>query len=473
MKNIFKFFVLIILILISANFLNAQYGSFGATNAQLVGTGNILNESYSVLGIGINPAYLAIAPDTNNYITIQFPNISFKAIESSMTLEDFNKYFNYPKAKYLTDAEKAEFFNKFEDENGFYFNLGSTVFAIAAQFDKNLGTFGLSSTDYLAGTSNVPLTLIDLLINGNQKNKVYKFDDFSFKMWWIRSYSLSWAKQIFKFDDNSFIKSINAGITAKYYNGFAYAGIDKFSANLHTGENNELTGHIDYLAQAALSTDLGNEYEFENVKYSDNTSFFNKPSGSGFGFDIGFSALLSSNLTVGIAITDIGSINWDNHVAEYKANGDIYIDDLLDEEQRNELENFIEDSSYAINNYSTNLPTALRFNLSYKISQAFEHFPGNMSLHFGYNQGFNDNPGNTITPRFAFGIFWETLPYLPIIMTGLSNNRAGDIAWSFGLGYNTSIVDFAISTQNLLNLVSNSNYPHVSAALNFIWKFEL
>jgi len=459
--------------MITSNFLWAQYGSFGITSAQLVGTGDIINNSYSTLAIGINPAYLAVAPDTNHYIAIQFPNFSFKAIESSMTLEDFNNYFNYPKARYLSDNEKAEFYNKFEDENGFYFNLGSNVFTFAIKPDDNIGTFALSVTDYFAGTANIPLTLIDLILNGNQKNKNYKFDDFSFKMWWIRSYAFTWANKILEFSDNSFIKSINVGVTAKYYNGFAYAGVDKFSANLHTGENNELTGMIDYLAQTALSTDFGNEYEFENVDYPKNVGYFNEPSGSGFGIDLGFSAKLDNNLTVGLALTDIGSINWNTHVAEYKAQGDIFINDLFDKNQRNDLENFIEDSSYAIDNYSLSLPTTLRFNLSYQLSDEFENFPGNMSLHLGYNQGFNNNPANSTKPKVAFGLIWETLPYLPVIMTGITNNRAGDLAWSFGLGYNTSVIDFAVATQNLISLFSNANYPHASASLNIIWKIGI
>lgn len=449
----------------------AQYGSFGVADAQSIGMGNSFGSSFGVLSLGKNPALLDYPQDTSGYVAVQFPNFAFKAIESSMTLDDFNNYFNYPTSKNLNDAEKQAFFESFGEDNGFYFHLGSDLLSFAVKPTPTFGTIAFSVTDYMAGTLKVPLTMVDLLINGNAQNRTYEFDDMSFKAWWIKYYTLSYAREIMKFDDDFFIKRLSGGISLKYVHGIAYAGVENFDAFLKTGANNALTGRINYLANSAFSTDLGINYDFADTDYKNNASLFNEPAGSGLGFDIGFAADLDNHIRVGLSITDIGSITWDKNAAEYKANGDIYITDLFDKDQQNDLENFLDDSSYAVNSFSTSLPTALRLNIAYDISKSIGIIPGDLILQLAYNQGFNDMPGNSLTPRLALGARWKTLSWIPIVSTGLSNDHSGDIVWTFGLGYSTEVLDFAIATHDMISFMSTSRYPHLSLAMNFVWRF--
>ena len=458
-SNMKKIITIFIIYIFTLQFSFAQYGSYGVTDAQTVALGNTFGSSFSTLAIGKNPAFLSYAPDTNNYIAFQFPNLSAKAVESTMSIEDYNKYFNYTEAKELSDEEKIDFYNSFDDNNGIYFNLGSKIFALAVKPSDDLGTFGLSVTDYVAGTGKIPLTLIDLIINGNTPKTTYKFDDFSFNMWWIRAHTLSWAKEIMKFDDEGFIKNLSVGASAKYISGLSYAGVENFSAELTTGENHQLSGSVNYLANSAIPDDL--------------SGYFVDPSGSGFGFDIGFAADLAHSIKVGLAVTDIGSITWDNQAEEYIANGDIYIDDLFDKNQRNDLKNFLNSSSYPVGSFSTSLPTALRLSMAYNISEDIESVPGDMTLQIGYNQGFNEMPGNSLTPRIGLGVRWKTFSFLPILSTGISNNRAGGLAWSLGLGYSTNVLDFCIASQDILSFINSGSSPHLSFAMNFIWKITL
>jgi hypothetical protein len=467
--------VIIMMLLLNISYMKGQYGSFGTTDAQSIGMGNIFGAAFGTLAIGKNPAFLAYPKDSTSYIQIQFPNLELKALETSMSIADFNNYFNYPEAKDLTDKERDEFYGSFGEDNGFYFNLGSKVFAIAVKPSREIGTFAISMTDYFAGSLKIPLTLIDLAINGNAPLKNYSFNDMKLNTWWIRTTSLSYARDIMKFEDEKFIKNLTGGISLKMVSGYLYAGIEEFEANLETGENNVLDGNLHYLARSAFSPDLGVEYDFEDDDNDNSGSagYFNEPAGMGFGFDIGFAADLAHNLRVGLALTDIGSITWDNHTAEYKADGNIHIEELFNEEEREELEDFLEDSSYSISGFSTSLPTALRLSIAYDISKAIETIPGDLTLLMGYNQGFNDMPGNSTEPRIALGAKWKTQNYIPVIYTGFTNDRSGKLDWTFGLGWSTNVIDIAFATQDLITLIGGTGSPLFSFAMNMVWRIGL
>ncbi|MFC2129892.1 DUF5723 family protein [Bacteroidota bacterium] len=471
-KNIKTLFVIPVFLLLSFTYLNAQYGSFGTTDAQNIGMGNTFSSAFGTLAIGKNPAFIAYPKDTTSIITFQIPNFSVKALEPSLTLDDFNNYFNYPTSRDLSDNEKQDMYNAFDGDPSLYMNIGSKLFAISWMHSKELGAFAFSTTDYAAGSLKIPLTLIDLVLNGNAQNTSYSFDNMDLSFWWIRMHTLSYAREIMEFEEGSLIRNLTGGISLKMVSGFAYAGLEEIDASIATGENNTLKGKVHYLARTAFSRDMGVEYEFDPITPDENYGYGMESAGSGFGVDLGFAADLDHGLRIGLAITDIGSITWDKGTAEYKADGDIEINDLFDKDQREELETFLDDSSYAIGSFSTSLPTALRLSIAYDLTSMVEAIPGELILGLGYHQGFNKMPGNSATPRIALGAKWKTLPYIPIISTGFTNGRAGNLRWTFGLGYSSSVIDIAFATQDLISLLSSSGSPYVSAALNFIWKIQ-
>ncbi|MFH1052362.1 MAG: DUF5723 family protein [bacterium] len=475
-RYIITLLVFIIIAVFNTQNSNAQYGSFGTTDAQTIGMGNTFGAAFGTLALGKNPAFLAYPRDTNSYVALQVPNFEFKALQSTLTMEDFNKYFGNKEALVLDDAGRKEFFNTFDDNNGLYYNVGSKLFALAWKISPEIGTFALSMTQYLSGNMNIPLPLIDLVINGNEQDKTYKFDDMEFKTWWIGMTTLSYARDILEFDNESFIKSLTGGVSLKIVSGYAYAGLERMDAEFTTGENNVLDGKVDMLAWTAFSPEMQEDKEYKNtwynVKFPNKFAFLPETVGSGFGFDLGFAADLSYNLRAGLAITDIGSITWDSYASEHSSNSESHIDDLLKKSQRDRLDELISDSSYAVSSFSTSLPTALRLSIAYDISKTIKAIPGDLTVLFGYNQGFNDSPGNSTDPRVAFGVRWQTSPFIPVISTGFSNNRAGDLVWTFGIGWSTSVLDFCIATQDLSTLLGSSGNPFASFAMNFIWKIN-
>ncbi len=470
--------LLVITTIIALNFQNsnAQYGSYGTTDAQIVGMGNTFGAAFGTLALGKNPAFLAYPRDTASYFALQIPNIELSAMQSTMTMEDFNKYLGNKESLVLDDEGRQDFFNSFDEYNGFFYSIGTKVFAFAWKPSQEIGTFALSMTQYVAGNMNIPLALIDLAINGNAQGRTYKFDDMEFKTWWIGTTTLSYARDILEFDNESFIKSLTGGISLKLVSGYAYAGLERMDAEFTTGENNVLDGKVDMLAWTSFSPDLQEDSTFKenwyNVKFPGNFSASPESVGSGFGFDIGFAADLDYNLRVGLAITDIGSITWDGYASEHSSNSEAHIDDLMKKNQRDRLEALLSDSSYPIGSFSTSLPTALRLSVAYELTQLIQAIPGDLTVLLGYNHGFNDAPGNSISPRIAFGMRWQTLPYIPVISTGLTNTRAGDVIWTVGLGFSTSFLDVCIATEDLTTLIGGTGNPNASAALNFIWKLN-
>lgn len=453
----------------------AQYGSFGTSDAQTIGMGNTFGNAFGTLALGKNPAFLAYPRDSVSYFALQIPNLELAVLQSTMTMEDFNKYFGNKESLVLDEKGKQEFFNTFDDNNGLYYNVGSKLFALAWKPSPEIGTFAISMTQYIAGNMNIPLALIDLAINGNKEGETYTFDDMQFKTWWIGTTTLSYARDILEFDKESFIRSLTGGLSLKLVSGYAYAGLERMNATFKTGENNVLDGKVDMLAWTAFSPDMQDSTykdSWYDVRFPGEFSLTPETVGSGFGFDIGFATELAYNLRAGLAITDIGSITWDTYAAEHSSNSEAHIDDLLKQNQRDRLDALLSDSSYKVSSFSTSLPTALRLSIAYDISKTFEAIPGDLTILFGYNQGFNDSPGNSTDPRVAFGVRWQTLPYIPVISTGFTNNRAGDLVWTLGLGFSTSVLDVCFATQDLTTLLGGSGNPYASVAMNFIWRVD-
>ena len=475
--KIITLLVLVTMVALNIQTTNAQYGSFGITDAQTVGMGSTFGSAFGTLAIGKNPAFLAYPKDTSSYIALQIPNLGVSVLQSTMTMDDFNKYFGNKESLVLDDAGRKDFFNTFDDNNGLYYNVGSKLFALAWKPSTEIGTFDLSMTQIAAGSMNIPLDLIDLAINGNAKGRTYTFDDMQFKTWWLGMTTLSYARDILEFDNESFIKNLTGGISLKLVSGYAYAGMERMNASFTTGENNVLKGKVDMLAWIAMSPDSQEDSAYKEKWYNVKApggfdNFFPETIGSGFGFDIGVAADLAYNLRVGLSITDIGSVTWDTYASEHSSNEEATIDDLMKKSQRDRLEALLGDSSYAVSSFSTSLPTALRLSIAYELAKTLETIPGDLTLLLDYNQGFNDSPGNSTTPRIGFGVRWQTSPYIPVITTGFTNTLAGDLAWAFGLGFSTSIIDVCFATQDLFTLMGSGGNPFASAALNFIWRIK-
>ena len=469
MVNKYKNIVILVMIAMAMiTTVNAQYGSFGLTDAQNVSMGNTYTaNSFGTTAIGKNPAMMLYPLDSSSVIYLQIPNFAVQTGGNSLSGDDINKYFGSKDSKYLSKADKDDILSKFKNDLNYYADLGSKDIAISWKHSDAIGAIGLAISDYVGGQMTMPADFIDLALSGNTLNKQFDFSNFDIQLWWIRMYSLSYARKIMDFKPESFIKNLSGGISVKMVNGYGYLGTDKINAHFSTGENNIITGEIHTRMLAAKSKDFGGRYPFDTQTFKSNMGPQPESAGSGMGFDVGFAADLDYGLRVGLSITDIGSITWDKGTAEFRTDKNLVIDDI---DSLNRV-NFLNDTSFSSGSFTTSLPTALRFGVTYEVTKGVPSIPGMLLLALDYNQGFNKMPSNSTTPRLSIGAMWKTKPYIPVISTGLTNDMSGAIRWSAGLGFSTRALDFHISSLDLLSVfTSGSANPHASAALNFVWR---
>lgn len=465
--------IVIIFVLVFASLnLNAQNGSFGILDAKSNGMGGCANASASgLLSIGKNPAMLSAAADSVANIIFMLPDFSFQLYNNSLSMKDFTHYFGNKESKYLTDKERDDLLSFFEDDGKMYYSISAIPFAISFTTSQKAGTFSFAITDVVAGNLVISRDLIDLTLRGNDSGRAYSFNDSDLKSWWLRSYNLSYARNLFN-KENNWLKSLNAGISVKLVTGIEYASLENVNSSFHTGENNTLTGHLVANSLSSFSPALGVEYDFDKSSKSSNFNFlFMEPAGIGYGIDLGLYSEFDIGISLGLSVTDIGSINWAKETVGYDLNSNFFVDDILNKEKRDSLLNSTNTKGGYIESFSTSMPTALRFGASFDLSQHIEAIPGILKLALDYNQGFNKMPGNSTIPHLAFGAFWYPDFNYPYIMTGVSHSQTGKINLSLGAGYIYKFFKVNLSTYDVISLLANKNRsPNYSFGINFLWE---
>jgi hypothetical protein len=125
-----------------------------------------------------------------------------------------------------------------------------------------------------------------------------------------------------------------------------------------------------------------------------------------------------------------------------------------------------------VNNFSTSLPTALRMGAAFQLDKYLDgNFPGTMLIGFDYNQGFNDQPGNSTVPRFSIGAEWKPMDWIPFIRTGFSFGGVDMFGWAFGIGINAGILKLDFATRDFHYLFMPNQAKRISLAFDSKWDF--
>ncbi len=245
--------------------------------------------SEGILAIGINPANLMKNENNIEFSTVlPLPYVSVKTGTNFLSIKDFNYYFGGEngKARLLTETDKQNFNSLFENGGLLFGNATTNIFSFKFKPSNFIGAFAFSITDFAGAKMNIPQALPDLALTGNAIDKIYNLDDANVKAWWIRNYSLSYARDV-NFIKQSLFERLTAGISIKLVHGYSYVGTERVNTSLQTNSNAEITGSSDMLAYAAFSKQLGVKYDFDSTETHSNFSPFPKPAGSGIGFDLG------------------------------------------------------------------------------------------------------------------------------------------------------------------------------------------
>jgi hypothetical protein len=455
----------------------AQYGSDGTADARSMSLGKTSNAiSTGVYSIGINPANLiSTNPDGELSTVLPFPHLSVSASTNFLTIQNYNYYFGGVggSGRILNNADKQNLNSLFQNGGIVSGSASFTLLSFGIYPEPSIGAFGFSVNDFIECDFTVPRSLSNILLNGDAQNTVYNFDDTKFNSWYLRNYSLSYARE-FGGISGLLISSLSAGVTIKYYQGFAFVhSIEVKNNSITTGANNQININSNYTVQSAFSDDFNVKYSFDSTKPAGNPHFnpFPSPAGTGYGFDIGINACLNDNWNISLAVTDIGNITWNKNTALTTSAGQYSITDLFDKAQQDSIKNKFKGNSVNAGSITTELPTTIRFGAAHKFYFSNGSFPGTLLLAMDLNQGFNNEPGNSTNTRISFGGGWQLADGFPIIRTGFSFGGAMGFHWGIGLGYDTGLLEFNLATLDLQSLAAPNSAKILSVALDSRWKF--
>jgi hypothetical protein len=395
--------------------------------------------------------------------------VSLRAGSNFLSLDEFNYYFGGVNGEtlVLTEEDKMKI-NDLFDGGGLVFTDASTnLFSASYNTDPVIGAFAFSVSDFISTNFTIPPSIVELTLSGNDLGKTYNLDEADAKGWWIRNYSLSYAREL----PTVFFEKLAAGITLKLVHGFFYMGTSRNSSYFITGNSAEISGEANFVGYSSFSDNFGVKYEFDSIFHKSNFSPLLAPAGKGFGLDLGIAASVNNNINISLAVTDLGQINWDKNVAEFFSLGNVYIDDLTDSAQINSAEETLKGTSKKIDHIYTGTATALRFGVSYIINDSLTKFPGSLLLAFDYNQGFNYMPGNSPEPRFSIGTEWKPMEYFPYLRTGFSYGGGRGFYWAFGLGIDAGLIDFHFATTDMQSVFAPNSSKTFSFSLSSRWKF--
>lgn len=473
MKSCKLFFILVFIF--SANAYSQSGGSIGMSDARSDAMGKTkVTSSFGLRALGNNPANLFSDSLKHVEFIIPFPlpTISGSVGTNFISVDEYNYFFGYSTkdadgktvGRYLNDSDKSRLKNLFADGGAVTSDAHVQFFAISVKPSNAFGTIAFSMSDVISSNLTFPQGIVSIALDGNPVNQVYNFNDTKMKAWWLRKYSLSYARSL---NILPVFKQISVGVSFNIIQGFAYAGLDHVNTQLTTGDGDVITGKGDFLAYAAFSPDFNVKYDFDKsttAKKDFKFSAFPTPAGNGFGFDFGVNAKLNDVWSFGFAVTDIGSVTWNKNAAQYSSNLPIYLDDLTNQSQRDSLVKALtgKDGGKYISEFSTNLATALRFGASMNINNK-------LLLAFDYNQGFNDQPGNSKKPRFSIGADWMFGFFA--LRTGFSFGGFDRFNWGMGCGFDFGFLEMNLGTPDFESVVSPNTAKRITFAIDSRWKF--
>ena len=453
----------------------AQYGSFGVADARSLGMGNTYNATtFDLYAVGRNPGLLANKGGEHK-VSVIFPNLTAQQYGVGDALSAFDYYStNKLRSDGLITIDKEKFQVALDNNGIMFVDMLLGFFSVAYHPNDRIGSFAFSMSDYMTGYMKIPDVVLNVNYGAEIPDGNFSLDEFAFKAWWLRSYTISYSRYVYK-DANIYksqpglVKNISAGISSKYVITYAYTDIG-LSANVnYSTATQTLSGSYQANAIYSFSEDLGIANTFNQGNAAPPPGFLKlKPAGRGFGFDIGAGAELQKGWILGFAITDLGSINWTGSAKKSEFDGYIDISGVIDHETIDSLAYNINLVNESREDFRTPMPTALRLGVALKFEEMFNSFPGTLMVGFDYNQGLNNQPSNYTVPRFSLGFQYRYKPKWPILIGGYSYDLYDIGRGAIGLGYDTWLVDVYVSTIDIFSIVSGG--PRFSASLVARWK---
>ena len=463
-SNTLTHLMVIVLFLVQSN---ALMRAGGRSNIRGMGMARtFVATSRGIDAAGINPANLAF-PDSGT-VTVSIMPIGVHAGSDFLDYDLYTSYFTGVDtdtgrvARYMDEGDKKRVLDAFSRDLGrVSADVEATVVGISFRLSR-IGAFALTMREQIYAFANLPRDYVEFIFNGNPTGTSYTFGGTEVRASWTREFALSFGASI---RGVSFLRSFAVGLGAKLVKGYGYYEVQRFNTSLETSENATLTGVIDFLSRSAGEDPTRN-------RSLNAYTFFPRPAGTGYGFDLGIAGAFNDYLSFGISVTDIGTIRWTKDARETYADTTIVVDDPLQGQQRDAIEDIVKGRKRSVGSFRTSLPTAFRLGFALAVHKlpALREMPGELLVGLDYNQGFQETASTTTNPRVSLGVEYKPLPWLPL-RSGVSFGGTDHVNLALGFGINAGIVDFELASENVTWLFVPKSFSHASIALGFRLRF--
>ena len=432
------------------------------TNIQGVGMARtFVAHSRGLDAVGINPANLAA--EDGGRVTFGLMPIGIHLGSDFLSYGLYSKYFTGQDgssgrvSKHLTDADKQDILAAFHEGVGrVSAHLEVRPIGLSVRLTEH-SRIALTMTEYVMVNAMIPHDYLEFLFYGNTPGSLYDFGKTSAEAYWLREYALSFGTNL---PAPSFLNSLSAGAAVKMVHGFGYFQVDRFNTSMLTGTDGILHGSVDVHGRASGIDPLTGA---ENANFQP----FPAPAGSGLAFDLGVASDVNEYLSVGMSVTDIGSVEWRSNVEELVGSGQLEVTDPLSQAQRDSIENAVTGEHHPGTSFSTALPTTFRLGAAvelHKVPFLKSILWGEWTFACDYNQGLVDGAGISTSGRFSMGLEFRPWGFLPL-RTGASFGGVDHFNFALGFGLHFGVFDLDLASEHLNFLLQEESLSHGSVAM--------
>lgn len=376
----------------------------------------------SARSLGLAGAYTSVAKDFEaplwNPANLSFENsrglnlnlFSLGACveNNAFSLKDYNEY----NGRFWDDRDKDNILSLIPSTG-----LELNAQAEASILGLSLGSFALVSWATGVSSASFPKDPFELLLLGNQAEDTVSLEGTSGEVYAYATLALSYGKSIYKNGE----KEIGIGANLKYLQGIIYQKIVRASGEVRIKET-EIEGESDLVLHTASG-------------------------GKGYGLDLGISAKMSKKISLGVFLSNpLSQIRWDRKTEE--KGYQFQIDSLNLSNSNDDSVVLSEDYEKDIEPFVTHLPTVAKAGFAYQAKKIL--------VSFDWEQGFEEGPGVSRTPRFSIGSELKLIGFLPL-RGGVSFGGKEGVTLCGGFGLYAAAFYLDIGIANKKALFPNSS----------------
>ena len=373
----------------------------------------------------------------------------------SLTYSSIRKIY---KQNELTREDVSNIIDELDTENKFGAGQDFMVIGVglSTTIKEHPVTWSFTIYDRLNVNAFIPKNLVQVVWQGNKQFRGQTLDHSNTRVvgLYFREYSLGFAMPILEWSD----WKVRGGFRFSYYQGLS-------------GLTNPRSKFLSTTAVDAEYIDM--DFDFEYLYAGIDDFQFLSPKGHGVGANFGTTFSFKEFLTFDIGVTDIGSIKFKKEVYKVSSKDVVHFTGLGLGDVINTTA-FIDSvaqiftptfDSLEQNEFKMPIGAKLSFMTSWTFGKK-EGIPQANKMFFSYIQGFAENPGVTLTPKFTLAYHRQLFEHFNI---GLSTSVGGFNNFGIGglIGLQYEHFRFSIQSDDLTGFIAPENTTGAGVGIVF------